>query len=80
MTSHTPDTSYVTKPSKQAEICSRGGYIRRIYGGPQTATVSGTWSDQTVNSQYNMQGGCEIDRWRKAAPLIGDPEGGLRGT
>ncbi len=52
----------------------------RIYGGPQTATVSGTWRDQTVNAQYNMQGGCEIDRWLKAAPLIGDPEDGLRAT
>ena len=72
--------SYVTQPSKDAGSTPRGGYSVCIYGGPQTATVSGTWRDQTVNAQYNMQGGCEIDRWRKAAPLIGDPEDSLRVT
>ena len=49
----------------------------RIYGGPQTATVTGTWQGQDVDAQFNLQGGCEIDRWRNAAPVVGDPYDGF---
>ena len=49
----------------------------RIYGGPQTATVTGTWQAQDVDAQFNLQGGCEIDRWRNAAPVVGDPYDGF---
>ena len=47
----------------------------RIYGGPQTATVAGTWQGQDIDAQFNLQGGCEIDRWQAAAPVLGDPSG-----
>jgi len=47
----------------------------RIYGGPQTATVTGTWQGQDIDAQFNLQGGCEIDRWQTAAPVLGEPSG-----
>jgi len=50
----------------------------RIYGGPQTATVTGTWQGQDVDAQFNLQGGWEIDRWRNAAPVVGDPDDGFK--
>ena len=49
----------------------------RIYGGPQTATVTGTWQGEDVDAQFNLQGGCEIDRWQTAAPVLGDPYDGF---
>jgi len=34
-----------------------------IYGGPQTATVTGTLAGAPVNSTFSRQNGCEIARW-----------------
>ncbi len=34
-----------------------------IYGGPQTATIKGTWAGQMVISRYQRNNGCEIARW-----------------
>ena len=36
-----------------------------IYGGPQTATVNGTYGGKDVDATFNRQNGCEIDRWEK---------------
>jgi hypothetical protein len=36
-----------------------------VYGGPQTATVKGTYEDQDVDASFSRQNGCEIDRWEK---------------
>ena len=33
------------------------------YGGPETATISGTWQGQPVNSTLSRKNGCEISRW-----------------
>ena len=49
----------------------------RIYGGPQTATVTGRWQGRQVDARFNLQGGCEIDRWNTAQPLLGDPTAGF---
>lgn len=43
-----------------------------IYGGPQTATVTGTWRGQTINASFNRKNGCEIHRWELASPLVGE--------
>lgn len=34
-----------------------------IYGGPQTATVTGTYEGDDVDAEFNRTNGCEIDRW-----------------
>ena len=35
----------------------------QIYGGPQKATISGTWQGQRVRSSFSRVNGCEISRW-----------------
>lgn len=34
-----------------------------LYGGPQTATVTGTYDGKKVNATFSRTNGCEIDRW-----------------
>jgi Subtilisin inhibitor-like len=41
-----------------------------IYGGPETATVTGTWRGQQVNTTFSRKNGCELDRWTKAGDLL----------
>ncbi|MCB0917695.1 MAG: hypothetical protein KDC39_03910 [Actinobacteria bacterium] len=42
----------------------------QIYGGPQTATVTGTWDGNPVDAQFNLTNSCEIGRWSSAIPLL----------
>jgi hypothetical protein len=41
------------------------------YGGPQTATVTGTLRGERVDARFSRENGCEISRWREAAALLG---------
>ncbi|PRX99609.1 SSI family serine proteinase inhibitor [Allonocardiopsis opalescens] len=41
-----------------------------IHGGPQTATITGTWNGTEVDASFNRQNGCEIDRWDRLAPVL----------
>jgi hypothetical protein len=41
-----------------------------IYGGPQRATVTGSWNGKKVSSTFNRTNGCEIDRWSQMVPLL----------
>lgn len=41
------------------------------YGGPQTATITGTLDDNDVNSAFSLKDGCEISRWNALEPLLG---------
>ena len=40
------------------------------YGGPETATVKGTFKGEQVDASFSRQNGCEIARWEDAAPLL----------
>jgi hypothetical protein len=42
-----------------------------IYGGPETATVSGTIDGKPVNAQFKRTNGCEIHRWDQVQGLLG---------
>lgn len=42
-----------------------------IYGGPQTATVTGTVGGEPVAATFARTNGCEIGRWEQLAPLLG---------
>lgn len=48
----------------------------QIYGGPQTAEVTGTFRGQPVNAQFSRTDGCEIARWDEHVPLLLEPGGG----
>lgn len=49
-----------------------------IYGGPQTATVTGTFRGEPVNAQFSRTDGCQIARWDKHATLLVET-GGVEG-
>ena len=46
----------------------------QIYGGPETATISGTWNGQAVMSMFARNDGCQISRWKLMEGLL--PRGG----
>ena len=48
-----------------------------IYGGPQTATVTGTFAGAKVSTALARTNGCEIGRWDALSALVGaagDPD------
>lgn len=40
-----------------------GRACTEIYGGPQTATVTGTYEGRDLDASFSRENGCEIDRW-----------------
>ncbi len=42
-----------------------------LYGGPDTATVSGVWRGRPVQASFSRVDGCEISRWDALGPLLG---------
>lgn len=51
----------------------------QIYGGPQTATVTGTLSGKPVEARFSRTDGCQIARWDDHAALLVE-RGGVRGS
>ena len=43
------------------------------YGGPEKATVTGTWRGTPVSATFSKTNGCEIGRWRSLAGLLPAP-------
>ena len=41
-----------------------------IFGGPQTATVIGSYDGVPINATFNRSNGCEIDRWEKLGTTV----------
>jgi hypothetical protein len=41
-----------------------------IYGGPQTATVAGTWNGEDVDAKFSRTNGCEVSRWDAIEPVL----------
>ena len=46
----------------------------QIYGGPETASVTGTWQGQEITSRFARNDGCQISRWKLMEGLL--PPGG----
>ena len=42
----------------------------QIYGGDETATVTGVVRGREVDASFNRTNGCEIGRWEGLAPLL----------
>lgn len=71
------------KPGKEGRVRSASGLrpadfepvpddvaCTELYGGPETATVSGTLDGRRVDARFARNNGCEIARWEKVAPLL----------
>jgi hypothetical protein len=41
-----------------------------VYGGPQTATVSGTWRGRPVDATFSRTDGNQMYRWDRVAALL----------
>ncbi|MFF0740911.1 SSI family serine proteinase inhibitor [Streptomyces sp. NPDC004111] len=41
-----------------------------VYGGPETARVTGVWAGRPVDTDYRRTNGCEIARWDAMRPLL----------
>ena len=53
-------------PVKPGTLCSQ------IYGGPQTATIAGTWQGKPVSAKLKRTNGCEVARWKALKGLLPD--------
>ncbi|GLY26746.1 SSI family serine proteinase inhibitor [Kineosporia sp. NBRC 101731] len=42
----------------------------QIFGGDQTATITGTWKGKAVNASLSRRDGCEVARWEQLDPLL----------
>lgn len=59
-------------PVSADTICSQQ------YGGPETATITGTWREATVSAEITLKDGCQIGRWtalRGLLPATGESGG-----
>jgi hypothetical protein len=52
-------------PTPTGQMCTQ------IFGGPQTATVKGTYKGKKVDTTFGRKNGCEIKRWNDLAALFG---------
>ena len=48
----------------------KGAICTEIYGGPQTARVTGTYRGRRVWTIFRRRNGCEIERWNRHAFLF----------
>jgi hypothetical protein len=51
-------------PVPEDAVCTQ------IYGGPETATVTGVWLGREIDATFSRENGCEIDRWNNAVALL----------
>ena len=49
----------VFEPVAKDQACTQ------LYGGPQTATVKGTYQGDDIDADFARTNGCEIDRWEQ---------------
>lgn len=57
-------------PVPKDQMCTQ------IFGGPETAQITGTWQGKPVTSTLSKKNGCEIGRWKALAGLLpGAPTG-----
>jgi Subtilisin inhibitor-like len=57
------------KPLDKTMACTE------IYGGPQTATVTGTYKGSAVHASFARTNGCEIAQWDKLHAALGSAGG-----
>lgn len=52
------------------EPVPQGAMCTEIYGGPQTAKVTGTFRGEPVRAEFSRTDGCQISRWDRHAALL----------
>lgn len=57
------------KPSDFTAVPS-GRVCTDIFGGPETASVTGELRGESVDGEFKRQNGCEIKRWKAIAGLL----------
>jgi len=57
-------------PTPEGQMCTQ------IYGGPQVATVKGTWNGKKIDATFNRKNGCELKRWNDLSVLLGPAPSG----
>ena len=48
----------------------------QVFGGPETATVTGPSGGEPVEAPFSRVNGCEISRWDAVSALLGEVEPG----
>ncbi|WP_243725486.1 SSI family serine proteinase inhibitor [Actinomadura rubrisoli] len=54
------------KPVPKDQMCTQ------IYGGPEIATVKGTWQGKPIDTKFTRKDGCQLYRWSAVGPLFGN--------
>ena len=62
----------LSDPNREPEMCTEQ------YGGPETATITGTVEGEQVQAQVDRANGCGISTWDSLQPLLGAPTGVLQ--
>ncbi len=44
-----------------------------LYGGPQSARITGTWHGRHVDDSYTRNDGCQAARWQRMEPVLPAP-------
>jgi hypothetical protein len=52
-----------------------GTMCTEIYGGPQTATVTGRFRGEPVSARFSRTDGCQVARWDEHLALLVEPGG-----
>ncbi|MFP5218133.1 MAG: SSI family serine proteinase inhibitor [Actinomycetes bacterium] len=66
---HLLDADEPFAPLPEDRICTQ------VYGGPQTAHVTGTWRGEEVDLRLSREDGCAIAQWDGLGPLLPGPVG-----
>jgi hypothetical protein len=59
-----------SKATKALPPVAKGMMCTQIFGGSQTATISGRWDGNPVSANFSRQNGCEISRWQAMGELL----------
>ncbi|NJP68379.1 SSI family serine proteinase inhibitor [Streptomyces spiramenti] len=55
----------VLSPVSRTSVCTQ------MYGGPETARVTGVWAGQPVDAEFSRTNGCEMHRWDQLGTVLG---------
>nr|WP_185030007.1 SSI family serine proteinase inhibitor [Actinomadura coerulea] len=53
-------------PVPKDQVCTQ------IYGGPEIATVEGTWRGKQIDTTFTRDDGCQLNRWSQIGPVFGN--------
>lgn len=60
----------IERAARPFEPVPDGMLCTQVYGGPETATITGTWRGAPVDAAYRRTDGCEIARWRALSAVL----------